>query len=139
MKLLCLSTKLSDEQAQKIWSQKPQFREIKDFGLTTGQNYWVYGITILGGEPWVYVLSPSEYLHPVPLCLFRVIDGQVSKYWIANLDLQGNLEISYPTIVDNPYYLDKLSESNPATVEDFQRIQQLLSAEFEDAKEQGRH
>ena len=130
MKVLCISTILSEDQARKIWSQKPQFVEIKDFGVTAGQNYLVYGIAILGGEPWVYILSSSNYLRPVPLCLFEIVDSRVSQHWIVKNNSDGGIEISCPSIINNPYYLDDLSENDLDTVKDFQKIQQILHVEF---------
>jgi hypothetical protein len=130
MKIHCISTELTENQAKKIWAQKPQFLQIRGFSLTIGQAYWVYGLAILSGEPWVYILDTSKYLRPVPLCLFEIIDRRISKYWVVKLHLDGNISMSYPTIVDNPYYLDDLSEYDPEIVKDFQKIQELLYTEF---------
>lgn len=132
MRLLCISTKLTNEQATKIWARSPQFMNMKDFYLLIGEEYLVYGINIRSGEPWVYILPPlTGYLRPVPLCLFKIIDNTLSKYWLINLDSEGCVEISYPSIIDNPYYIDNLSDSKPETVEDFKKIQELISVEFD--------
>lgn len=130
MIIRCISTKPTEEQAKRLGIGKNYFPGKQEFGVKAGEEYLVFGISILDGEPWVDIMLPiANILHPVPLCLFEIVDRRISKYWVIGLESKGNLIISPPSILDQPYYFDDLSESIPEVVEDFRRVRELLEAE----------
>jgi hypothetical protein len=130
MIIRCISSEPSEEQARKLGVGKNYFPGRQEFGLIIGEDYLVFGLTMVDGEPWADILlSPVDYLHSVPLCLFEIIDKRVSKYWEIGLGPKGNLIIRPSSILNQPYYFDDLSNSVPDVVDDFQRLRGLLDAE----------
>ena len=133
MLIRCISTQPTEEQAQRLGIGKNYFPGRQQFGVSVGEKYLVFGLTIMNGEPWVDImLLPSGYLHSVPLCLFEILDRHVSKYWVIGFGPKGNITIGPPSILDQPYYFDDLSNGVAEVVDDFRRIRELLEAEFQD-------
>lgn len=100
-----------------------------EFNLKLGQEYVVYGISFLGGAPWVEIVGESNtYVYSVPLCLFEITDGTVSKYWVARIDQDGDI-LMWPPSFYKAYYHDDLSEGILEVVKDFQRVQKLIMEE----------
>jgi hypothetical protein len=130
MKTRCISSRLSDNQVKKIWATKPHFQDVRDFGTIVGKEYLVFGISIMDGEPWIDILSESKYLVQAPLCLFEIINRRISKYWVVGFSPHGDFIMRPPSILDQPYYFDDLSEYKPDVLNEFQKIKDLLENEW---------
>lgn len=129
MRIKCIAELPDDEQTKLLGIGKHYHPGQMEFGVKAGHEYIVFGITFLSGAPWVDILSQSRtYVYSVPLCLFNVVDGSVSKYWVAKVDQNGNFFL-WPPSFYQPYYHDDLSEGVPEVVEDFQRVRQLIIEE----------
>jgi hypothetical protein len=131
MKIRCISPAPSKEDAKKLGIGKHYFPGRQQFGVNIGDEYLVFGVNVLDGEPWVYLLLlPAGYLHPVPLCMFEIVDKRISKYWLIDIGPKGNLKMCPESILSQPYYLDDLSNNIPEVVDDFQKIRDQLESEF---------
>ena len=98
------------------------------FKLIPHETYVVFGLQILGGMPWVELLSDSGYLFSVPLCLFDIIDGTVSQYWEARITKELNL-LMWPPSFYKEFYHDDLLEGRIDAVHDFQKVLKRIESE----------
>ena len=60
----------------------------QSFGLIVSEEYLVFGLRILDGQPWVDIANDTReprYLFSAPLCLFEIIDGSVPALWVARV------------------------------------------------------
>lgn len=90
-----------------------------EFNLKIGREYVVYCLSFLGGTPWVQIVSQSNAnIYSVPLCLFEITDGTVSKNWVARVDQDGDFFLWTPSFYKT-YYHDDLSNGVLEVVEDF--------------------
>lgn len=127
----CVSVLPNEEQAKLLGDNyRPGQRT---FGLEFGKEYVVFGIRIFDGMPWVEIASAASfadpgYLYPVPLFLFEIVDGGVSRYWEARRRGDAGLVLE-PRSFYRDYYHDDLSEGVPEVVEDFARMRALMEAE----------
>jgi len=128
----CLSPLPDEDQARRLGVGRNYLPGRQQFGLVADKEYVVFGLSIMDGEGWAYVLSDSGLLHPVPLLLFEVIDSRASRYWHVDVFPTGNLRIA-PESFRQPYYFDDLSESRPEVVRDFARIRSVIEAEARSA------
>jgi len=129
MRIKCIALLPNDEQAKYLGIGKHYYPGSMVFNLRLGQEYIVYGISFLGGAAWVQIANPSNtYVYSVPLCLFEITDGTVSKYWVARVDQDGDVFL-WPASFYKPYYHDDLTEGVLEIVEDFQRVRQLILEE----------
>ncbi len=124
---------LTEEQAHRLGSYYDP--KIDQFRLPIGQEFVVFGLSILGGQPWVAVLpEPSfGYIEPgflvrYPLCLFDIVEGHVSQYWELRCEENGNL-FFWPASFYREYYMDDLTNFVPEIVGDFSRVRGLIEAE----------
>ena len=124
----CIAEKLSEEQAHRFSFERYRLQGGQSFNLRLGQEYVVYGITIMGGEPWVEIASVFEYVYSVPLCLFEIVDGRVSRHWEARWFPSGTFALWPPSFYQE-YYHDFLSDGDPAMLEDFRRVRALIDEE----------
>ncbi|GEM_PF-355069 len=126
MKLQCIATLPNEQQATLL---SPYYQPGKQqFGLAIGREYVALGLTILQGVPWVELASDAKFLYSVPLCLFKIIDGQISRYWEARLHENGNLTL-WPSSFYQEYYHDDLLEGVPEIVTNFGVVCALLETE----------
>ena len=104
------------------------------FGLELGREYVVFGMRVFSETPWVDIIGSEAgfadpgYLRPVPLCLFEIVNGRVSRYWEVRQSSNGLLELQPPSFYRD-YYHDDLSEDVPEVVEDFAQMRALMEAE----------
>jgi hypothetical protein len=99
-----------------------------DFHLRIDQEYIVYGLSILGGVPWIYIIGESGiYCYGVPLCLFEIIDGRVSGYW--EIQVVDSDTLIWPHSFFQPFYHDDLTEGVLEVQKDFLRVKKLIDAE----------
>jgi hypothetical protein len=121
----------NNEENEKILGRnvKITFPNQMNSNLIIGKEYIVYGLSILSGTPWIYILNNAEtYIYSEPLSLFEIIDSRVSKYWEIRTEDDGTL-FFWPHSFFQPYYHDDLSEGIPEVVKDFQRVKELIDAE----------
>lgn len=129
MLVRCIASLPDDEQAKILGIGKHYSPGQMEFNVQIGQEYVVFGLTFLSGIPWVEILRQSgTYLYSVPLCLFDIVDGSVSKYWVAKADQDGDFFL-WPPSFYQPYYHDDLSEGVPEVAKDFQRVRRLIMEE----------
>ncbi len=124
----CIAETLNEEQARRYHFGKLHFEAGQPFNLRLGQEYVVYGISTMGGMPWVEIASAFEYVYPVPLCLFEIVDGRVSRYWEVRWFPDGDLTL-WPPSFYREYYHDLLSDGVPEVLEDFRRVRALIDEE----------
>ena len=79
MRVKCIALIPNEEQAELLGIGKYYYPDMMEFDVIIGEEYVVYSLTFLDGVPWVELATVSGYLHAVPLCLFEIIDGRVSK------------------------------------------------------------
>jgi len=126
MKVRCIALLPNENQAQQLSKNYSHGRQ--EFHLVLGEEYVVFGLSILGGAAWVDLVTDSEYPVPVPLCLFEITDGRVSQYWEARFYEDGDLTL-WPPSFYKEYYHDDLSEGVSEVVEDFKRVRAFIEAE----------
>lgn len=97
------------------------------FKVIVGREYLVYGMFFQAGVPWVQLLEEFGYIYPVPLCLFEIVDGRVSKYWKVRYDEKG--VTLWPPSFSREFYLDDLIEGKREILEDFQRVREMIEQE----------
>lgn len=138
MILKCVATLPSQQQAAKLGAHYRPGKQA--FGVVVGQKYLVFALRILGGEPWVEVIDADlepGYLFAVPLCLFEIIDPQVSRRWVAGTDSEGRLVLAPPSL-HRKFYHDDLFEGVDEAVKDFARIRREMEEESSFASHAGR-
>ncbi|RMG27520.1 MAG: hypothetical protein D6732_20015 [Methanobacteriota archaeon] len=126
MKVRCIAEQPDEEQAKQLGDNYQPGKQ--EFGVEIGKEYIVFGLSVLGGSVWIDIESEMEYIYPVPLCLFEIIDGRVSKYWEIRTTTGGNVLV-WPSSFFREYFHDDLSEGVPEVLEEFRRIKMLMEAE----------
>ncbi|WP_405062218.1 hypothetical protein OG474_11405 [Kribbella sp. NBC_01505] len=91
-----------------------------EFPLTLGCSYPVYGITVLLGLTWYYVLNDDDLPWPVwaPAPLFEIVDGRFPASWqcgyfVFGRDNQYPL-ISFPEWATDYFFYERLVDGEPA-------------------------
>ena len=131
MIIKCTSLLPNEEQAKKLGKTFQSGKQ--NFWLEIGKEYVVYGLRILQGSIWVELVSDTNYLYSVPLCLFEVVDKKVSKYW--EIGLRKNNIYFWPNSFYKEYYHDDLFEGVPEVLENFLRIKSLIDKEAKGLKQ----
>jgi hypothetical protein len=103
------------------------------FALTVGKEYTVYAFYEWQGQVWYYLCDDNYMYYPMknPAPLFEVSDSRVSKYWRFNLSENGLLRIAFQEWFTDRYFYDKLTDQNEAEVLIFEKVKDLMDAEFE--------
>src|SRR4051812_31909625 len=118
MKVRCISTEATPEQAKKIAKLHIPGR----YGISIGEVYVVYSITIIEGIMWGDILSNSvRHLISVPIFLFEILDNRISQYWEIKIEDTGEI-LFWPHEFYKPYFHDKLSDYAHDEVEEFEQI-----------------
>ena len=132
MKVKCIGTRLSNEQARQI--QDRDGAKV-DYQLTVGNEYLVLGITMVipnepvGGGVQYQILNDYGGCRIVPAGLFEIVDNRVSKYWRARYDEDGALML-WPDEFFSEFFHDDLSEGLAPQVEMFDKIVKEMIQEF---------
>jgi hypothetical protein len=101
----------------------------KDFNITIGRLYLVYGIQFNGdGTTYIEHLSDSGNLSEAPLKLFKIKDGQVSKYWQMKTWVDENITL-WPSLFYKEYFHDDLSEGMDDNIQNFNNLTKQLEEE----------
>jgi hypothetical protein len=128
MKVRCVAQLPNDRQALKLGKHYHPGKQV--FKISIGQEYLVYGLTLLSGAPWVELLEDFGYLFSVPLCLFEITDARVSRHWIVRLNAEERVSF-WPPSFYREYYFDDLIEGTPEVLEDFRKVRAQIESEAE--------
>jgi hypothetical protein len=129
MRVRCVATLPTAEHEKRLGRHYRAGRQ--GFGVVLQQEYVVFALKTLGGEPWIEISDPEAspgYLFGVPLCLFEVVNSRVSVYWEIGTSRGGELKIAPPSLF-REYYHDDLFEGVASVVDDFTRLRAQLIAE----------
>lgn len=127
MRVKCITELPTKEQARLLGEYYHEGKQ--EFGLVIGNEYLVFGLSFLGGMPWIEIGPPEhEYLYSVPLCLFDIVNGTVSKCWEIKVR-KDDVIFFWPISFYQEYYHDDLFEGVPVAVEDFRRVRKLIEEE----------
>lgn len=104
-----------------------------EFAVTPGRSYPVFGLTVLLGITWYYVLDDDGHEWPVwvPAALFEVVDGSIPDSWLIGY-FRFSREEQYPLIsfpewaTDHSFY-ERLVDGQPEA----ERVFALRRAEVE--------
>jgi hypothetical protein len=69
----------------------------------------------------------SGYLVIVPLCLFRIVQGDLSSLWTARVDEDGDLAL-LPEAFHEPFFIDDLSDGKPEAIARFRAVKATLGS-----------
>lgn len=125
----CVAALPTREQAERLGDHYRAGKQA--FGIVPGKEYVVFGIKMLGGEPWLEIIDPDThpgYLYGVPLILFEFVDSRVSALWEARVSKGGELKLAPPSLLQD-YYHDDLFEGVPEVVDDFLCVREQLEKE----------
>lgn len=129
MRVKCISELPNNEQAKQLGIGKHYYPGKMEFGISIGQEFVVFGMCFLDGIPWIEIANDSmTYVYSVPLCLFKVIDSHVSKYWSLHTNENGDIYL-WPLSFYKPFYHDDLTDGVPDIVKDFQRVRDMILEE----------
>lgn len=122
----------------RLRSGKIFARTWRQFPLTLGKEYVVYGVSFRGSLPWYYVCDDNFTHYPAlwSSLLFKVVDGTPSRFWTMNpgRGSKEGLEV-YPRLVlpnwaESDEYYDQLTNGHVSIVAEFVRFKQLMDIEF---------
>jgi hypothetical protein len=106
---------------------------INPYGAVVGKDYLVLGLvfsrarSMIGTDLGVAYEEHGYILH-APLIMFEVIDPRASSKWVLRRSQAGDLCLWPPSFFTD-YYQDLLSDGDPETVRDFQRVYAELREE----------
>ena len=126
MKVLCKSDHPSEKQLNDL---NDTFYGNQVLPITPGKQYLVLGMQSTLGNLWIELQGDTGNLISVPLCLFEIMDGRVSRHWIFKRWKDYDFTL-WPESFYQEYYHDDLLEGVPNVVSDFRRLLNLLNAEY---------
>ena len=105
--------------------------------IEIGQQSVVYGITTIKKHLW-YLVEVEGLVYPLyyPCYLFKIIDGRVSKYWIAKegQDDYDNknpiIKFGFKELVEDEFFYGGYLENNPIIIAIFMKYKELMDNEF---------
>ncbi|VIO73779.1 hypothetical protein [Bradyrhizobium ivorense] len=131
MKVLCIETKLSDEQRLESGCHPST-----TFAVTKERTYLVLGIWYayqspqIGSGVFLFVVGDHGYPIPVPLVFFDVVDPRPSCKW--TLTKYNDHEASLlPLELQDKFFIDRLTDGERSDVEAFKKLLVDLENEFE--------
>ena len=128
MRIKCIALLPDLEQSKKLGIGTHYFPGKMVFGIKIGAEYVVYALSFLSGTPWVFLASETGYLHPVPLCLFKIIDDRVSHLWRIYAKIDQDIFIG-PNSFSQPHYIEDLSDGVLEVTNDFKKIKKAMDDE----------
>lgn len=96
-----------------------------EFPLTPGRTYPVFGITVLLGLTWYYVLDDDDLDWPTwaPAPLFEVVDGRIPPSWQYGYFTFGRDDqfpmISFPEWASDHHFYERLVDGEPEALATF--------------------
>jgi hypothetical protein len=133
MKVKCISQTLSEEQRIALGVSSPGRPK---YNITIGATYTVLAITIAfessisGSCPLLDIVTDGSGIvpAPIPMCLFEILDGRVSKYWEAKKIDEFSMTI-WPSEFYAEYFHDRLSDGDPDAYRIMQSVRKKLEEE----------
>ena len=128
----CRSIKPSDSEAAAASIDFTGLRQ--PYAVTVGKSYVVLGLTfsnapsLLGTDGAITYTENDRYILSAPLAMFEIVDPRPSTKWTFGRSQNGEWCFWPPSFFAD-FYADKLSDGDPAMVDDFQRIYAELRAE----------
>lgn len=129
MRIKCIASQLTVDQVSALALTHVR----QDFHVTPGREYTVIGLdlsvgsVVQGTGVWVHLVTDFGHLTWAPLTLFEILDGRVSRYWVARSGPEG-LTL-WPQALYREFFHDDLSEDIPEVVATFKRVVEELEAE----------
>lgn len=107
------------------------------FSIKVGESYVVYAMTTYLNHVWYHIWDENSTFYPRwnPSPLFTIIDGRLSKYWIANSrrdDSDFVFLVGYNEWVQNHEHVNKLVDNDPSAVSIFMKYKELMDSEYSD-------
>jgi len=117
-------------------------RAREEYAISVGREYVVYAITVADGHIWFYIVDDDQ--HPWPLWhpgpLFEIVDRRISKHWVFGYQptkddiLTGSAvpgaEFAFPEWIDEPMFLERLTDNESREAEIFARYKSMMDTEF---------
>jgi hypothetical protein len=92
----------------------------QDFHLKIGKQYTVFALIVKkNGAIIIDCLGEYGHIGHYPIDFFKIIDNNVSKYWLVKIKENGNLTLYPKEYYDNEYFHDDLSEDDPEMIRQF--------------------
>jgi hypothetical protein len=109
----------------------------KEWHLTTGKEYVVYGLECYEGQTWYYVVDEHNLWFPImkPAPLFEIVDGRPSAFWKVSFRPARNspdtliLSLAFEEWVTEDSYYERLADKNPREVTIFAERKKQMDAE----------
>jgi hypothetical protein len=137
MILKCVSNTL-DQDLRDLLNPPDWFKGT--FTVTAGKEYVALGL-VIGREGCfgnssceVYIRDDHDKCCFLPLCLFNISDGTLSRHWTTKRTGPDEVRI-WPPSFFRQYYHDDLSEDVPEIVADFEAVYQSLYDEAMGARQ----
>jgi hypothetical protein len=133
MKVKCIGTTLTDEQRTSLgisFAGRPKYGDI-----TPGLTYTVLAISVpfksvyFGSCALFDIMNNHDSLSMVPMCLFEIVDGRVSKYLEARKFEEFGLNI-WPSEFFAEYFHDRLSDGDPDAHRILRSVRKKMEEEF---------
>jgi hypothetical protein len=105
-----------------------------EFPVTPGRSYAVFGITVLLGLTWYYVLDDDDLGWPTwaPAPLFEVVDGRIPASWQYGYFMFGRDEqfplISFPEWASDHLFYERLVDGEPEALATFAQRRHEIEA-----------
>lgn len=119
------ATKSADVLPTFAYNSKLGVNAETEFAVTPGRAYFVFGVTLLLGIAWYYVLDDNGHIWPtwVPAPLFDITDGKIPGSWVVGYfrfsrDDQYPL-LSFPEWASDHNFYERLVEREPEAVRIF--------------------
>jgi hypothetical protein len=138
MKVECATNKFKDI-PKTVYDELYGYSFDTELPIEIGQQSVVYGITTIKKHLW-YLVNVEGLADPMyyPCHLFKIIDGRLSKYWMAKegQDYYDNnasiINFGFKEIVEEEYFYGELIEDNPINVSIFRKYKELMDREYTD-------
>lgn len=107
------------------------------FFIQEGKEYIVYAIGISYGSVWYCICDEAYMFYPnwTPSHLFEISDNRLSRYWVFNIEKQGDKNLPYlafPEWANDPFFYGKLldGDSTDPNALLFKKYKELMDLEF---------
>jgi hypothetical protein len=140
MRVRCIWKKGEEAPSRYTFGRNPNAS--KDWYLTGGKEYVVYGLKCLEGRIWYYVVDDHDLWFPImkPAPLFEIVDPRPSalwkvvfKYgrdWKTGEDTIETLLLAFEEWSADPEYYERLSDKSLREVEIFKQRRKKMDVEY---------
>lgn len=107
----------------------------QDFHLDQGKHYFVLALLIKrNGGIIIDCIGKHGHIGYYPIDFFKITDGSVSKYWLMQINQNGDITFYPKEYYENEYFHDDLSEDDPEMVRQFHDLVKRFKEEYELSK-----